>query len=64
MSVIIHHVLVANSLHRRYKNTILAHKGDNLERYIVGRQFNVVLIVFVISLVAGGLSTGCVFDFK
>jgi len=47
------------------KNTLLAHKGDNVERYIVGRQFNVFLIVFVINaLIAGGLSTGKVFGFS
>jgi len=34
-----------------YMNTVIAHKGDNLERYIIGRQFNVVLCVFVVSLV-------------
>lgn len=46
-----------------YMNTVIAHKGDNLERYIIGRQFNVVLCVFVVSLVAGGLKGGCVFSF-
>jgi silicon transporter len=33
-----------------YKCTILAHKGDNLDRYLIGRQFLVVLIVFIINL--------------
>ena len=33
-----------------YKNTILAHKGDNLDRYLIGRQFMVVLIVFITNL--------------
>lgn len=32
------------------KNTILAHKGDNMERFIVGRQFLVVLVVFLINM--------------
>jgi hypothetical protein len=33
-----------------YKNTMLAHKGDNMERFIVGRQFLVVLVITVINL--------------
>jgi len=32
--------------------TKLAHKGDNLERFILGRQFLVVLVVFVTNLMA------------
>jgi len=56
--------LYAKSHPWAHKNTVLAHKGDNLERYVVGRQFNVVLIVFVISIVAGGVKGGCVFDFN
>jgi len=35
---------------KTYKCTTLAHKGDNLDRYLIGRQFLVVLIVFVINL--------------
>ena len=33
-----------------YKCTSMCHKGDNLDRYLLGRQFMVVLIVFVINL--------------
>ena len=33
-----------------YKCTTLAHKGNNMERFIVGRQFLVVLIVFVTNI--------------
>lgn len=36
-----------------YQNTLLAHRGKNLERFIVGRQFLVVLVVFVSNIVAG-----------
>mmetsp|Transcript_22842 Transcript_22842/g.63528 ORF Transcript_22842/g.63528 Transcript_22842/m.63528 type:complete len:589 (-) Transcript_22842:262-2028(-) len=36
-----------------FQNTTLAHKGDNLERFIVGRQFLVVLVVFGTNLLAG-----------
>jgi Silicon transporter len=32
--------------------TALAHKGDNMERFIVGRQFLVVLVVFVTNMMA------------
>jgi len=34
------------------KNTALAHKGDNMERFIMGRQLLVVLVVFVTNMVA------------
>ena len=30
-----------------FKNTSIVHRGDNMERFIVGRQFLVVLVVFV-----------------
>jgi hypothetical protein len=33
-----------------YINTCLAHKGDNMERFIIGRQFLVVLVITVINL--------------
>jgi len=33
-----------------YKCTSLCHKGDNLDRYLLGRQFMVVLIVFMVNL--------------
>ena len=35
---------------KTFRCTSLAHKGDNLDRYLIGRQFLVVLIVFVINL--------------
>lgn len=38
-----------------HKNTSLAHKGDNLDRYLIGRQFLVVLIVFVTNLCGNAL---------
>lgn len=37
------------------KCTTVAHKGDNLERFIVGRQFLVVLVVFVINLMGSSV---------
>ena len=33
-----------------YKNTALAFTGDNLDRYLMGRQFMVLLVVFVINM--------------
>jgi len=39
------------------KCTKLAHEGDNMERFIVGRQFLVVLIIFTINLCGAALST-------
>eukprot|EP00566_Odontella_aurita_P000753 CAMPEP_0113573476 /NCGR_PEP_ID=MMETSP0015_2-20120614/26638_1 /TAXON_ID=2838 /ORGANISM="Odontella" /LENGTH=549 /DNA_ID=CAMNT_0000476557 /DNA_START=284 /DNA_END=1933 /DNA_ORIENTATION=- /assembly_acc=CAM_ASM_000160 len=38
---------------KAYKCTNLAHKGDNMERFIVGRQFLVVLIIFVTNMCGG-----------
>lgn len=35
-----------------FRCTSLVHKGDNMERFIVGRQFLAVLVVFVISMCA------------
>jgi Silicon transporter len=34
---------------KAYKCSEIAHKGDNLERYLLGRQFMVVLVVFIIN---------------
>ena len=42
--------LYASSHPRTHKCTTLAHKGDNLDRYLIGRQFLVVMIVFVTNL--------------
>jgi Silicon transporter len=30
--------------------TVVAHKGDNLDRYLLGRQFMVILIVFIVNM--------------
>ncbi|KAG7351898.1 silicon transporter [Nitzschia inconspicua] len=35
---------------KTFKTTTVAHKGDNLDRYLLGRQFMVILIVFAINL--------------
>jgi len=36
-----------------YKCTQLCHKGDNLDRYLLGRQFMVVLVVFTVNRAGG-----------
>jgi len=36
-----------------YKNAALAFKGDNLDRYLMGRQFMVLLVVFTINQCGG-----------
>jgi len=38
-----------------YKNAEIAFKGDNLDRYLMGRQFMVLMIVFTINQAAGPL---------
>jgi hypothetical protein len=39
----------AESHPQTLRNTSVAHKGDNMDRFIVGRQFLVVLIMFLIN---------------
>uniref|UniRef100_A0A7S2RTW3 Silicon transporter n=1 Tax=Eucampia antarctica TaxID=49252 RepID=A0A7S2RTW3_9STRA len=36
-----------------YKCTQLCHEGDNLDRYLLGRQFMVVLVVFTVNISGG-----------
>jgi hypothetical protein len=43
-----------------HKCTVLAHKGDNMERFIVGRQFLVCLTVFVINMSGGAIADASV----
>jgi hypothetical protein len=37
------------------KNTSLVHKGDNMERFIVGRQFLTVIVIFIINMMASAI---------
>jgi hypothetical protein len=39
-----------------HKCTELAHKGDNLDRYLLGRQFMVVLVVFSVNMSGGPIA--------
>jgi len=54
--------LYADSHPVSLKNTLMAHKGDNMERFIVGRQFLVVLIVFVTNMCGAALPDSSVLD--
>jgi Silicon transporter len=47
-----------------FKCIALAHKGDNLERFIVGRQFLVVLLVFVINMMVSAVDNPDVLSLK
>jgi hypothetical protein len=47
--------LYAQSHPKALRVTNLAHKGNNLERFIVGRQFLVVLVIFVINMCGSAL---------
>ena len=46
------------------KCTTLAHDGDNMERFIVGRQFLVVLLIFTINLCGSALGSADVLNFN
>ena len=46
-----------------YKCTSYCHRGDNLDRYLLGRQFMVVLIVFVVNLSGAPLPGATLWDF-
>jgi hypothetical protein len=41
---------------RTLKSTNIAHKGNNMERFILGRQFLVVLVVFVSNMMSSPIS--------
>jgi hypothetical protein len=56
--------LYAESHPRSLKCTTLAHSGDNMERFIIGRQFLVVLVVFVTNLMASAKSGAHVLGFS
>ena len=46
---------------RTVLNTRLAHKGDNMERFILGRQFLVVLVVFLTNMMASSIPSTSLF---
>jgi len=47
---------------RSFKNTTLVHRGDNLERFIVGRQFLVVVVIFLMNLCGGSTPGATLFN--
>lgn len=53
--------LYAKSHPIAFKNTALAHRGNNMERFIVGRQFLVVLVVFSTNMMATAVKGAAVF---
>lgn len=53
--------LYKDSHHVTYRNTSLAFKGDNLNRYLMGRQYMVLLVVFVINMCGAPLAGAAVF---
>jgi hypothetical protein len=52
--------LYAVSHPRAFRITSLAHEGDNMERFIVGRQFLVVLVVFVTNMMVSAVDDASV----
>ena len=46
----VQHDLYSKTHPTTHKVTIVAHRGDNLDRYLLGRQFMVILIVFTINM--------------
>ncbi|GAX19025.1 hypothetical protein FisN_8Hh248 [Fistulifera solaris] len=54
--------LYAKSHLKALKVTKLAHEGNNLERFIVGRQFLVVLVIFVINMCGSALKGSSVLN--
>ena len=45
--------LYKDSHPKAYKSTVWTNEGDNLDRYLLGRQFMVVLVVFCVNMSAG-----------
>lgn len=53
--------LYASSHPKTFKNANLAHHGNNMARFIVGRQFLVVLVVFIINVCGSPIDGSNVF---
>jgi hypothetical protein len=54
--------LYAESHPRAFRTTQLAHKGDNMERFMVGRQFLVVLVIFVMNMMSSTVEQASVLN--
>jgi hypothetical protein len=46
-----------------YKCCEVAHKGDNLDQYLLGRQFMVVVMVFTINISGGPIADATLWGF-
>merc|ERR1712106_517996 len=46
-----------------YKCSKIAHKGDSLDRYLLGRQFMVVMVVFTVNMSGGPLEGAEIWGF-
>lgn len=46
-----------------YKCTAITNKGNNINRYLIGRQFMVVLVVFCVNLCGGPLDNAGIWNF-
>jgi len=46
-----------------YKCSKIAHKGDSLDRYLLGRQFMVVMVVFTVNMSGGPLEGAAIWNF-
>jgi len=46
-----------------YKCSKIAHKGDSLDRYLLGRQFMVVMVVFVVNMSGGPIEDAEIWGF-
>jgi len=48
---------------KAYKSTAITNEGDNLDRYLLGRQFMVVMVVFCVNISAGPLGDADIWGF-
>jgi hypothetical protein len=48
---------------RSLTSAVIAHKGDNLDRYLLGRQFMVVVMVFTINISGGPIADATLWGF-
>jgi len=55
--------LYKDSHAKAYKSTAITNEGDNLDRYLLGRQFMVVLVVFCVNMSAGPIGGATLWGF-
>jgi len=59
----VHKSFYQESHKKTVKSTDIVHKGDNLDRYLMGRQLMVVLIVFIINYSGGPVAGASLWNF-